>query len=178
MAENSTLARPYAQAIFSLAKESNDFAGWGNALSALAEVVSTTPVQAILGNPKVGASELVDILKTAVGDAANDKFGNLLNLLVENGRLKVVPEIAGLYANYRADAERMVDATVTSAFEVTAEQQEAIKTALKARLGRDVALTCHIDQSLIGGAIIRAGDLVIDGSVTSKLEKLNLALGH
>lgn len=178
MAEKSTLARPYAQAIFGLAKESNDYAGWGNALTALAEVVNTAPVRAILGNPRVGKSALVDILTTAVGDSANDKLTNLVKLLVENDRLNVVPEIAGLYAQYRADAESIVDATVTSAYEVTAAQQDAIKNALKARLGREVVLTCHIDQSLIGGAIIRAGDLVIDGSVTSKLNKLNLALGH
>lgn len=178
MAENSTLARPYAQAVFGLAKDANDYAGWGNALVALAEAVNTAPVQSILGNPKVGKSALVDILTQATGTAANDKLANLVSLLAENDRLDVVPEIAGLYAQYRADAESIVDATVTSAYEVTAAQQDAIKSALKARLGRDVALTCDVDQSLIGGAVIRAGDLVIDGSVTSKLNKLNLALGH
>ncbi len=178
MAEKSTLARPYAQAIFSLAKEANDYAGWGNALNALAEVVNTAPLKAILGHPKVSNDQLVDIVMGAVGGAANDKLGNAVRLLAENGRLNVVPEIVVLYAGYRAEAERRVDATVTSAYEVTAAQQDVIKVALKARLGRDVALTCHIDQSLIGGAVIRAGDLVIDGSVTSKLNKLNLALGH
>ncbi|NOX27008.1 MAG: F0F1 ATP synthase subunit delta [Gammaproteobacteria bacterium] len=178
MAENSTLARPYAQAVFGLAKDANDYVGWSNALAALAEVVNTAPVQSILGNPKVSKSALVDILTTASGEAANDKFANFVALLVENNRLKVVPEIAGHYAQYRADAESVVDATVTSAYEVTAAQQDAIKAALKARLGRDVALTCSVDQSLVGGAVIRAGDLVIDGSVTNKLNKLNLALGH
>jgi len=177
MAEKSTLARPYAQAIFSLAKAANDYATWGNALSALADVTNATPIKAILGHPKVSNDQLVDVVMDAVGSVANDKLANAVRLLAENGRLNVVPEIVVLYAGYRAEAERRVDATVTAAYEVTAAQQDAIKTALKTRLGRDVALTCHIDQSLVGGAVIRAGDLVIDGSVTSKLNKLNLALG-
>jgi len=177
MAEKSTLARPYAQAIFSLAKAANDYATWGDALSALADVTNAAPIKAILGHPKVSNDQLVDVVMGAVGSAANNKLGNVVRLLVENGRLNVVSEIVVLYAGYRADAERRVDATVTSAYEVTVAQQEAIKVSLKARLGRDVALTCHIDQSLIGGAVIRAGDLVIDGSVASKLNKLNLALG-
>jgi len=178
MAEKTTLARPYAQAIFSLAKDANDYAGWGNALNALAEVANAAPIKAILGHPKVSNDQLADVVMGAVGDAANDKLGNVVRLLAENGRLNVVTEIVALYSKYRADAERRVDATVTSAYEVTSAQQDAIKAALKARLGRDVALTCHVDKSLIGGAVIRAGDLVIDGSVTSKLNKLNLALGH
>ncbi len=178
MAENSTLARPYAQAVFSLGKEANDYAGWGEALNALADVVNTAPLKAILGHPRVSNAQLVDIIMEAVGAVANDKLRNLVRLLAANRRLNVVSEIIALYAKYRADAERVVDASVTSAYEVSADQQNAIKKALKARLGRDVVLTCHVDRSLIGGAVIRAGDLVIDGSVTSKLNKLNLALGH
>lgn len=178
MAEKTTLARPYAQAIFALAQETSNYAAWGAALAELEAVIDTAPVQRLLGNPRVSRQQLIDILVSACGDGTTTQTRRLIEILAANDRLVVVPQIAQLYGEYRAAAERVIEAKVTSAFTVTAEQQEAIKTALKARLGRDVALSCEVDKSLIGGAIIRAGDLVIDGSITGKLNKLNLALSH
>ena len=110
------------------------------------------------------------------GDNINDMGKNFLNVLAENGRLNVLAEIAELYEQHRAEAEKTVEAEVTSAFPLSDAQKQQLIDALKNRLGRDVSLVTKTDENIIGGAIVRAGDLVIDGSVSSQLEKLGNSL--
>ncbi len=111
-------------------------------------------------------------------DGAGESFTRFLGLLAENRRLQQLPEIAGLYEQLRAEAERVVKATVTSAIELPAAELDTIKAALGKRFGREIELSTAIDASLIGGAVIDAGDVVIDGSLKGKLSRLQAALAQ
>ncbi|HFQ14358.1 MAG TPA: F0F1 ATP synthase subunit delta [Gammaproteobacteria bacterium] len=172
MAEKSTIARPYAQAAFDLAREQNDLKGWSEMLALGAMIVSDEQVSRLIGNPEVSREALVELILNVAGDRLNTTGRNFIRVLAANGRLNVLPEIAQLYEQHRAEAERLVDAEVVSAFPLSEAQQQALIESLKKRLGRDVRLSTRTDENLIGGAIVRAGDLVIDGSVTGHLNKL------
>ncbi len=172
MAEKSTIARPYAQAVFQLAREQNALAKWSDALQAAAVIVGDPGMQALIRNPKVTKQQLITLVKELAGKHLDDLGHNLIQLLVENHRLAYLPEVAALYEAYRREAEHIVDAQVITAFPLDDEQQRRIADALKARLGRTVTLHQTVDASLLGGVIIRAEDQVIDGSVTAQLDKL------
>ena len=172
MAEKTTVARPYAQAVFALAQEQSDLKGWSDTLQLLAQIVSDAEMAAMLDNPKVTVEQTTDVITAVCGDNINESGKNLVKVLAENDRLELLPEISTLYEVERASVEGTVNAVVTSATELNDAQKQKIADALKSRLGRDVSLECDIDESLLGGAIIRAGDVVIDGSVIGKLNKL------
>ncbi len=176
MAEKSTIARPYAQAAFDLAQDVNDLKTWSDMLQLCAMIVADEQVSRLVGNPEVSKEELVELILKVAGDNLNTVGCNFIRVLSNNGRLNVLSEIANLYEQHRADAERRVDAEVISAFPLSDAQQQSLVESLKKKLGREVRLTASIDESLIGGAIVRAGDLVIDGSVSGHLNKLAQAL--
>ncbi|MEJ2565461.1 MAG: F0F1 ATP synthase subunit delta [Gammaproteobacteria bacterium] len=176
MAEKTTIARPYAQAIFELAQSHQELPRWSEMLQLAATVAADARVAALLGNPSLDKAEVAKLFLDICGEQLTPAGQNLIRLLVENDRMDVLTEIAGLYEGYRAEAERTVEAQVISAVPVDAAQQQQIIAALKKRLGREVTLSCETDATLLGGAIIRAGDLVIDGSVTGQLAKLEVAL--
>ncbi|HEB86769.1 MAG TPA: F0F1 ATP synthase subunit delta [Gammaproteobacteria bacterium] len=176
MAEKSTIARPYAQAAFDLAQEKNDLKTWSDMLQLCAMIVRDEQVSRLIGNPGVSKGALVELILKVAGDNLNTVGRNFIRVLANNGRLNVLSEIESLYEQHRADAERRVDAEVISAFPLSDAQQQALAASLEKRLGREVRLTASTDESLIGGAIVRAGDLVIDGSVTGHLNKLAQAL--
>lgn len=179
MAENAAIARPYAQAIFELASDAGRFEGWSEVLHAAAAVVSDDSVAALIGAPTTDDAKLAGMIsEIAVKAAAADagKVGNLIRLLAENGRLTALPEIARAYDSLKAEVENRVEVTLTAASPVDDAQQAAIVEALKQRFGREVSLTFELDETLIGGARLRADDLVIDGSVSSGLEKLATTL--
>ena len=176
MAENTTIARPYAQAIFDLAKQQGDLASWSAMLELTTSVVTDAQVAPLLGNPSVTKEQMIDLILGVCGDNLNDTGKNMVRVLAENSRLNVLPEIAALYEAERASAEGTLKADVVSASELSAEQQQSISETLKKRLGREVSLEITIDESLLGGVIIRAGDLVIDNSARGKLDKLSVDL--
>jgi F-type H+-transporting ATPase subunit delta len=178
MAEISTIARPYAQAVFELAKEQGRLAQWSEMLQLVALVVTDDDLSGLIGNPRIDKARLMDLITGVCGDRLDDSATNLLRVLMENGRLNVMPYIAEQYEAYRAEEEKVIQAELISAFPVGEELQQQIATSLKKRLGRDVSLNCRTDESMIGGAIIRAGDLVIDGSVTGHLERFANALSR
>jgi len=178
MAENITIARPYAQAIFSLAQEQGDLKGWSDMLQFAAAVGADPEMVAVIDSPRFDSSQLAELFIEICDDKLNDAGKNMIRVLAENDRLPLLPEVAELYEAERAAVEGTVVAEVTSATALNNAQQQSIAEALKKRLGRDVTLECKIDESLLGGAIIRAGDVVIDGSVVGKLEKLATALAH
>jgi F-type H+-transporting ATPase subunit delta len=173
MSQALTLARPYARAAFSIARDGGKFADWSNALGFAARVAADPQVAGLLGNPRLADTDAVALLSP---DGAEPLFGDFLALLADNRRLVLLPEIAGLYEDLRAEAERVVKARVTSAAELPAGELDTIKAALKKRFGREVEVESAVDASLIGGAVIDAGDVVIDGSLTGKHERLQTAL--
>ena len=178
MAEKSTIARPYAQAAFDLAHEKSDLKNWSDMLQTMAAAAANDDMQALFGNPDVSKQALVDLLIEVSGDKVNDMGKNFIRVLAENKRLNVLPEIAEQYELQRAEAERTVEAEVTTAFPLNDAQQQQLVDALKKRLGRDVTIVTKTDDSILGGAVVRAGDLVIDASVTGQLEKLANTLLH
>ena len=173
MSQALTLARPYARAAFGIARDAGDYASWSNALAFAARVAADPQVAELLGSPRLTHADAVSLLAI---DGASDAMRNFLVLLADNRRLALLPEIAGLFEELRAEAERVVKARVTSATALGNGELEGIKAALKKRFGRDVQIETAIDASLIGGAVIDAGDVVIDGSLKGKLGRLQSAL--
>ena len=175
MSQALTLARPYARAAFAIARDANALPAWSDALAFAARMAADPQVSALLGNPKLTQADVATLLAP---QEANETFGNFLGLLFDNRRLPLLPEIAGLYDELRFEAERVVKAKVTSAVILPLAEMEKIEAALKRRFGRDVEIETAIDESLIGGAVIDAGDVVIDGSLKGKLGRLETALSH
>ena len=178
MAERITVARPYARAAFEAAQAKHQLAAWSRALAAAAAGVGEPAVQTLLGSPKLPKQQLAQIFIELVGQELGDSGANFIRLLAENRRLGLLPEIAQGFEQLRADAERTLEAIVVSASPLDNNERAALAQALKQRLDREVTLQCETDPRLIGGAVIRAGDLVIDGSVRGKLERLSLALAR
>ena len=173
MSQALTLARPYARAAFGIARDAGDYASWSNALAFAARVVADPRVTDLLGSPKLTHADAVSLLAI---DGASEQVRSFLALLADNRRLALLPEIAGLFEELRTEAERVVKARVTSATALGAGELEGIKAALKKRFGRDIEIETAVDASLIGGAVIDAGDVVIDGSLKGKLGRLQSAL--
>ena len=176
VAETSNIARPYAQAVFELAENTGDFGRWSDALHAMALVAANPDMRDLFNNPRISRRDAGQVLADVCGDRIDGRGKNLIRLLALNRRLHALPAIKEQYEALRAEAERTVRAELDSALPVSEQEQQQIASALKTRLGRDVELVCKIDETLIGGAVIRAGDLVIDGSVKARLENLAAAI--
>jgi len=172
VADEATIARPYARAAFEHAHAAGQLAAWGEMLERASAVLDDARVSALVGNPHVQRAELVTFVAELAGASGNEKALNYLRLLADNGRLAMLPQIAVQYAALRAEVENTVDVTVTSALPLTAEQSEKLTQALTRRLRRTVRLSATVDPSLIGGAVVRAGDFVVDGSVRGRVERL------
>lgn len=178
MAEKTTVARPYARAVFEIARDADAFGAWSEFLGRAAKVVGDPRVAELIGNPAVTRADLAELIIEVAGDAAGREGSNFIRLVAENDRVAWIPEIAAEFEALRAEAENVVDVTVTSAVALDEEQRSRFATSLKSRLGREVRLHCDTDASLLGGAIIRAGDLVIDGSLLGRLQRLAGAVTH
>ena len=172
MTERTTLARPYAEAVFRLASEHKTLKPWSEMLRLAVTVLQDPQVAALVENPRVPRARFVEFFLAICGKRLDKDGANLIRLLSENLRLPLLPDIAALYEALRAGAENRIEAEVISAYEVSETQLKAIAGALKQRLGRDIDLTMRLDPALVGGIMIRAGDLVIDGSVQGKLRAL------
>ena len=176
MAEKATIARPYARAAFEFAHEHGRLPQWSLLLQAGAAVAADERVARLLGSPHVTVEEMTSLFVDAAGGAADEHGRNFIAAVAHNGRLGLLPEIASQYETLRAEVENVVDVELTAAMPVEPAQQERLVAALRRRLGRDVRINTRIDTSLIGGAVVRAGDLVIDGSLKGRLERLSSAM--
>lgn len=177
MAESTTIARPYARAAFETAKtEDGGLSRWSELLSLAAGIADDPTMRTVLGSPTTDDQHKAGLFLELCGDKLGKSGGNFIKLLAENERLALLPEIAEVFEELRAEAEKTVEAELVSAFEIDDPQRDKLAAALSKRLAREVVLNCRVDESLLGGAIVRAGDLVIDGSAKSKLAKLGLAL--
>jgi F-type H+-transporting ATPase subunit delta len=176
MAEAATLARPYAKATFDLARQEKKLADWSALLAGLAAAVREPDVARWIGHPAIGRGQLAEVLIQALGKDLSPPAQNLLRLLAEYNRLKLAPAIAAQYELLKADAERRVEVEITSAAPVDSAQQKTLLEAIRQRLERDVDVAWKTDPALIAGAVVRAGDLVIDGSVAGELAQLRQAL--
>jgi F-type H+-transporting ATPase subunit delta len=172
MAERTTTARPYAKAIFALARKNNRLAETSAGLLRAAETVVDPRVHALLGSPHVTAPQLSEFVNGIAGDALDENGRNFVSLLAQNRRLGFLPEIAALFEQMKAEVENIVDVDVVSATALNSDQEARYAAALQKKLGRQVRLHTKVDGTLLGGAVLRAGDLVIDGSIKGRLERL------
>jgi F-type H+-transporting ATPase subunit delta len=176
VADTATIARPYARAAFEYARASSALAPWGEVLARASMALADERVAALVGNPHVRTGDLVDFLLEIAGAPGKVEVRNFLQLLADNRRLDALPQIAAQYEILRAEVENTVDVTVTSAMPLTAEQGDRLAAALAKRLQRTVRLHTEIDPKLIGGAVVRAGDFVVDGSLRGRIERLGNAV--
>jgi F-type H+-transporting ATPase subunit delta len=172
MAQFTTLARPYARAAFETAVATNRLKDWSEMLGLLGTLVQEERVASFLMVPANSAAQQADALIDLSGDSLDENVRNFVRVLATNKRLVLLREIVSLFEEMKADHERVIDVEVVSAFSMDESAQQKLTTALKQRLQRDVKLNTSVDKSLIGGLVVRAGDLVIDGSVRGKLNKL------
>ena len=177
MSETLTLARPYARAAFEAAQDGRALAAWSTNLKFTAQMLHDARVRSMVMDPRVSPSDLAALLLPN-GEAVDGDFGRFVALLIENQRADLLVEIAQLFDALKHDAERILKVTVRSATALPAGEEENIRAALKKRFNRDIEMDQQIDPSLIGGAIIDAGDVVIDGSVRGRLARLETALTH
>ena len=176
MADNASIARPYAKAVFDLAQESGSFESWSAALASLTAISSDETFSALVNDPRVTNDRIADLLIDLTKDSLPEGGTNLVNLLVQNDRLAALTDIEQQFADLVAKAQASVNAEVITAMALTEDQKSSLSSALEARLGLKVKLEETIDASLIGGAIVKAGDLVIDGSAKGRIEKLSTTL--
>ncbi|MHB1084706.1 MAG: F0F1 ATP synthase subunit delta [Thiobacillus sp.] len=176
MSELSTLARPYAEAVFRLAQGENDLAGWSSRIATLAAIVSDAQAARLIADPAVSADRVAGLIIDVAGAGLGERGANFVKVLAENGRLTMLPEISVQFETLKANAESTVEATITSAQELTQAQIDELVAGLKARFKRAVTVQVAVDAELIGGAVIAIGDQVIDGSVKGRLQRMSFAL--
>jgi len=172
MQENLTLARPYAQAAYEQARDEGTLGPWSEALQFLAAVVADADMRRLINDPRVGRQRLVAALLDIGGERYSATFRNFIKVLDAAQRLGIASEIAELFERQRADAENFATAEIVTAFPLTAEQEQGIAAAVTRRIGREVRVRQRIDQTLIGGAVVRVGDTVFDLSVRGGLGQL------
>ncbi len=176
MAELTTLARPYAKAAFEFARIGKGLKSWQQALYQTAVVSMHDDVKAVLASPNLTTAQKGTVFCELCASVLDDKQKNFMMILAENGRLDLLPEVYELFELYKANQEKTVDVEILTAFDISGGLQRKLAKTLKEKLDRDVDLTTTIDESLIGGALIRAGDTVIDGSARGRLAKLAEAM--
>ncbi|MFA9459234.1 F0F1 ATP synthase subunit delta [Thiohalorhabdus methylotrophus] len=172
MADAYTIARPYAEAIFELAQSGGTFSEWEESLTLLAAIAEDPSMQRVLGNPKVGRKRQEEVFHSVAGDRLDQGARRLLDALFTNDRVTFLPDILEIYQDLRRGAEGEVHAEVTAAAPLDEEAEKAIASQLEKRFGKKVSVESRVDESLMAGIVIRAGDMVIDGSVRGGLEQL------
>lgn len=183
MSELETSARPYARAIFELAKETSSLVLWADRLQAATQIVSNVEMQAMLSSPAMEQTQKAELLLSVVSGLKeapefDTEAQNLIKLLAENERLLSLPTISTMFESFKQEAEGTVEVQVVSARKLTVKQTTTIAAAMKKRLGKEVSVTSEIDKNMLAGAIIRAGDLVIDGTALGRLHKLSSQLNR
>ena len=178
MSDVTTAARPYANAVYDTAHENKTLSSWGDALANLANVISDSQISELLDNPELGKTQKGELVIQVLGNKLTEQQQNLVKLMAENGRLKLMPDVLEQFEVARAKAENKIEAEVISAFELSEQQTNELVNKLKNNLGCDITLTTTVDESLIGGVVIKAGDTIIDASMKSQLDSLALSLGR
>ena len=176
MSGNAQISRPYAKAVFDYALAQNQLDVWSNMLMILSQLSSVPGFNTLTTLPEVSISDSVDFIFEAVGQHLSEEGKNFVRILAENKRLGCLESLLDAFLQLRAEHDKSISAEVRSFSTISDAQREKLKAALKKRLNKDVSLTVTIDKSLLGGAVIQAGDMVIDGSIRGKLNKLEVQL--
>ncbi len=172
MSEQISLARPYAKAIFELARDAGEYARWSDQLELLTMISQDSAMTEVIANPAVSEKQLAELIIDVAGEQLDEQGRNLVKLLARNDRVSVVADINQQFLVLRDEAEQVIEAQLITAAEIDETQKKAFETALSGRLGKQIKLEATVDEALIGGAIVRAGDWVVDGSVKAQLQEL------
>ena len=175
MMGQATLARPYARAAFAQARDSNAVDAWAAQLAFAAAIARDPQAARVMGDPRIAPGQLVQLFLPE-GMDGEQPFARFLATLVENRRLALLPEIADAFAELKREHERVLQVSVRSAVALDGDTEQAMRAALKRRFGREIELRTSVDESLIGGAVIDAGEVTIDGSVRGRLARMQTAL--
>jgi len=176
MSSLTTLARPYAKAAFELAQGEQALAGWDDMLSLASEIVTDDSMAKLLESPDVSNAQATAIITEAAGEAFSERFRDFLSVLAVNERLPLLPQVTRLYRALRDEAERRLSVKVISAVALDQDQAGRMRDALARRFDCEIELENEIDAGVIGGAVVYAGDQVIDGSLRGRLQKLSNSL--
>ncbi|MBL4608068.1 MAG: F0F1 ATP synthase subunit delta [Pseudomonadales bacterium] len=176
MAEITTIARPYAKAAFQFALEQKALDQWSIMLGFVAIVTSDEQMSVVLQSPSMTSQQKAEVIISIDPERLDAKGKSFIFLLAENDRLELLPTISELFELLKAEQEKTVEVTITTAYDLASDEADKLAKSLKNRLGREVQISSKVDKSLIGGLIVRAGDMVIDGSVRGKLAKLGESL--
>lgn len=176
MAEITTIARPYAEAVAKLAGEGQSWKAWSDMLGLAAQVAADPQVAALAGNPAVPAERVAEVIVSVCGSALNSEGANFVRLLAENKRFNALPEIAALFEEIKAAQEGVLEARISTAFELTAEQMAGLVAKLEAKFGQKINVSQEVDAALIGGVVIQVGDEVMDASVRGRLASMAATL--
>ncbi|MDT8410665.1 MAG: F0F1 ATP synthase subunit delta [Wenzhouxiangellaceae bacterium] len=176
MLAETTLARPYARAAFSLADQAGTVDSWSAALARASEAVESEPMQRVIGHPKVDEKRVLGLFDEVLGESADRAFRSFLTVLMHYRRLPILPEIAAQFETLRRASEHRLKVNVTSAVEMDADQLERLAERLREKFGTEIEMETGVDADLIGGLVVRAGDKVIDASVRGRLEQLGRQL--
>lgn len=168
----TTAARPYAKAAFEYAVSNNILTKWANSLQVLAQISINKSVVPLLTDPRFSLEERKQLFCELAGKWIDDKLSNFISLLAQNRRLAALPEIYFLYEEFRRNHEKIVEVEITSFLPLSQTQQKRLTEMLVQRLKSKVTLNYHIDKNLLGGLIVQAGDLVIDGSILGQIHKM------
>ncbi|MFT4925173.1 MAG: F-type H+-transporting ATPase subunit delta [Phenylobacterium sp.] len=172
MSDMITVARPYAKAAFEIAVVDNSLDNWLEMLIFAAEVVKNQDMKGFLSG-SASPDSMAEVFIQVCGEQLNDKGHNLVKIMAENQRLTVLPAVVDLFTEMYAEHRKEITVDVTSAVELDAEQQDNLSAALEKRLERKIKLNCGVDTSLVGGLVIKAGDIIIDGTIRGKLNRLS-----
>lgn len=172
MAELTTIARPYAEAAFALARDENALPVWSEMLRFGAAIVADERVAQALDNPRLEASDKESLLLSIVGDRFNTQACNFVRVLVDADRVALLPQISTLFDTLKNQAEATAKATIESAFPLTDAQLDELRTALERRFGKKIDAEVLVNTDLIGGARVTVGDSVMDASVQAKLQAM------
>ena len=178
MAEPVTIARPYAEAAFRLAREQNALPAWSDALQLINAVVADAQIAALIDAPNVGAVELEGVIIGAVGKHLSGEARNFVQMLVQNRRLGLIVQICDMFEALRREQEGVMEATVVSALPLTDGQLQPLVASLEKKYGRKITAKVELDPQLIGGLKIMVGDKVIDATVRGRLDAMAAALTH
>lgn len=178
MAELMTIARPYAEAAFAIAKEKNQLTEWSEELANLSTIASDDAMQAMIGNPEYSDEKVLSVFESVMGESLTAEGKNLLSVMAENKRLAALPDVSETFEELKAAEEKRVRATIITARKATVEQKKKLSAALNAKFDAEVEISYEEDPDLIAGIKIKVGDWAIDGSAVSQLNKLGAAIAQ
>jgi F-type H+-transporting ATPase subunit delta len=176
MAELTTIARPYAEAVARLAKDGNSWQAWSGMLGVAAEVAADPQIAELAANPSVSADRVAELIVAVCGAKLNAEGVNFVKLLAENKRYAALPEIARLFEEIKAAQEGVLEARITTAFPMSDAQMAGLMAKLEAKFGQKIVASQLVDPELIGGVVIQVGDEVMDASVRGKLADMAATL--